>query len=73
MNTNAIKKYTHINIRISTILILACYIYTLVNDAGIYSKLSGIILYIVPTLIIFIILNLLTLVFSIMKEKTSKK
>jgi len=73
MNANTIKKYTLINIRISTILILVCYIYTIVNDAGIYSNLSSIIIYIVPILLVFIILNLLTLVFTIIKTKKTNK
>ena len=73
MNSNKIKKYTLINIRISTIIILVCYVYTLVNDSGIYSELSSVIIYIVPALLIFIILNLLTLVFTIIKTKKSNK
>lgn len=73
MNANTIKKYTLINIRISTILISVCYIYTIVNDAGIYSNLSSIIIYTVPILLIFIILNLLTLVFTIIKTKKTNK
>lgn len=69
MNTDKIKKYTLINIRVSTIVILVCYIYSISNGSGIYSPFSKYIVYIVPVSLLVIAVNFVILVLTIVKNK----
>lgn len=72
MKVDKIKKYTLINIRISTIVILACYIYSIANGSGVYSPFAALIVFIVQVALLVIVVNLLLLIVTIVKNKKDR-
>ena len=73
MNLVKIKNFTLINIRLSTIAILICYFYLIATDFDIYSPIASLIIYIVPMLLVFILINLIFLIVTIIKNKKTNK
>lgn len=72
MKADKIKKYTLINIRVSTIVILACYVYSIANGSGVYSPFAALIVFIVQVSLVVIVINLLLLIATIIKNKKDR-
>jgi len=69
---NKIKCYTLINIRVSTIILAACYVHTMRNGSWIYSELSTEIIFFVFLSLIVIIVSIILLLAVIIKNKIIK-
>ena len=72
MNIKNIRKYSLMNIRISTFVILACYIYTIANGEGVYSDLSVPVLFIVLLSLFVIVISMVLLVTLFIINKKNK-